>query len=316
MHTALAGLTVLVLGIVVALNARSLPVIGDGTGYAAEFSEAAGLRAGDDVRIAGVKVGRVAGIALDGASVRVSFRVSGAWLGADSTASIRLKTVLGQKYLALDPVGSEQLDPDVPIPRARTTALYDVLPAFQRLSTTIDRLDTARLSRSFQAITQAFAHTPASVRTALDGLSRLSDSVASRDAQLTHLLAGTRAASATLAGRDAEVHRLLLDGNRLLTEVQRRESAISALLEGSRRLATELSGLVSDNDRSLAPVLAQLSTLLQRDQDSLAEGIRGLAPLIRLATNLTGNGHWVDGYLCGLLPPAIGPVNEPGCFPR
>ncbi|WP_425548804.1 MCE family protein [Amycolatopsis ultiminotia] len=317
-RTALVGLTVLSLGIVVALHARDLPVIGDGTGYAAEFSEAAGLDVGNEVRIAGVKVGRVSAIALDGSSVRVSFRVSGAWLGDATTASIRLKTVLGQKYLALDPTGNGRLDPGVPIPRARTTVPYDVLPAFRQLSETVGQIDTTRLSRSFQAIAGTFARTPADVRTALEGLSRLADTVASRDAQLTHLLAATRTVSGTLAGRDAELARLLADGNRLLDEVQRRASAVSALLDGSRRLATELSGLISDNDAGLTPVLTELDRLtatLQRNQDSLAQGIRALTPLVRFATNLAGNGHWIDGYLCGLMPPALGAVDEPGCFP-
>jgi phospholipid/cholesterol/gamma-HCH transport system substrate-binding protein len=60
--------------------------------------------------------------------------------------------------------------------------------------------------------------------------------------------------------------------------------------------------------------LDQLTSLLQRNQDSLAKGIQAFAPFIRFATNLSGNGRWIDGYLCGLLPPSVGPLNEPGCF--
>ncbi|MGW4486420.1 MCE family protein [Amycolatopsis sp. NPDC004368] len=318
-RTALVGLTVLTLGVVTALNARNLPVLGDGTTYAAEFTEAAGLREGNDVRIAGVEVGRVSAVTLDGARVRVAFEVSHAWLGDATTAAIKLKTVLGQKYLALDPAGTGSLDPDVPIPSSRTTVPYDVLDAFRELSATVDGINTAQLAHSFDALATTFADTPADVRVALSGLSRLSDTLASRDAQLTSLLANTRTVSSTLADRDAEVQRLFADGNRLLAEVSRRESAISTLLDGSRRLATELSGLVADNDRTLGPTLAdldRLTSLLQRNQDSLARGVKALAPLLRLGTNLTGNGHWVDGYLCGLVLPSIGPVNEDGCFSR
>ncbi|HEY2058808.1 MCE family protein [Amycolatopsis sp. NBC_01480] len=316
-RTALIGLVVLALAFVTALNAPDLPVIGDGTTYAAEFTEAAGLQAGNDVRIAGVKVGRVSAIGLNGARVRVSFKVKGAWLGDTTGAAIKLKTVLGQKYLALDPEGSGTLDPDQPIPSSRTTVPYDLLPAFQQLSATVDNIDTGQLARSFEAITATFANTPADVRTTLGGLSRLSDTIASRDRGLTQLLANTRQVSSTLADRDAEVQRLFTDGNQLLDEVRRRESAISALLGGSRELATQLSGLIEDNDHTLGPVLTQLdqlTSLLQRNQDSLAKGIQAFAPFIRFATNLSGNGRWIDGYLCGLLPPSVGPLNEPGCF--
>jgi phospholipid/cholesterol/gamma-HCH transport system substrate-binding protein len=315
-RTALAGLTVLALGVLTALNARSLPVIGDGTTYAAEFTEAAGVSEGNDVRIAGVEVGRVSNVALRGDHVLISFRVKGAWLGDTTGAAIRLKTVLGQKYLALDPRGEGTLDPGKPIPRSRTSVPYDILAAFGELSSTVDRIDTTRLAKSFDTLSATLANTPQSVRAALTGLSRLSDTLATRDQQLATLLGNTRVVSQTLVDRDAAVRQLLEDGNQLLAEVGDREQAISSLLDGSRRLATELSGLISDNETQLGPLLTQLdqlTSMLQRNQDALAAGIRGFAPLVRLGTNLSGNGRWVDGYLCGLVLPSFGPLNEAGC---
>jgi phospholipid/cholesterol/gamma-HCH transport system substrate-binding protein len=316
-RTALVGLTALALGLVTAMNARSLPLLGDGTTYAAEFSEAAGLFEGNDVRIAGVKVGRVSDVRLRGDHVLVSFKAKGAWLGDTTGAAIRLKTVLGQKYLALDPQGEATLDPDTPIPRSRTTVPYDVLAAFGELSSTVDKIDTGRLAKSFDTLSATLANTPQSVRAALTGLSRLSDTLASRDNQLSTLLANTRTVSRTLVDRDAAVRQLLDDGNQLLDEVSRREGAITALLDGSRQLATELSGLITDNEGQLGPLLTQLdqlTSMLQRNQDALAAGIRGFAPLVRLGVNLSGNGRWIDGYLCGLLLPSFGPLNEEGCF--
>ncbi|MEV4055521.1 MCE family protein [Amycolatopsis sp. NPDC049688] len=316
-RTALAGLAVLTLGVVTALNARSLPVIGDGTTYSAEFSEAAGLAEGNDVRIAGVEVGHVSDVQLRGGHVLVSFRVKGAWLGDATTAAIRLKTVLGQQYLALDPQGADTLDPGTPIPRSRTTVPYDILAAFGRLSSTVDHIDTAQLTKSFDTLSATLANTPQSVRAALTGLSRLSDSLASRDSQLATLLSNTRVVSQTLVNRDTAVRRLLDDGNQLLGEVSSRETAISKLLDGSRQLATELSGLIAENEAQIGPVLTQLdrlTSMLQRNQDALAAGIRGLAPLVRLGTNIAGSGRFIDGYLCGLLLPSFGPLNEEGCY--
>jgi phospholipid/cholesterol/gamma-HCH transport system substrate-binding protein len=315
-RTALAGLTVLALGVVTALDARSLPVLGDGTAYSAEFTEAAGLAEGDDVRVAGVEVGRVSRVRLRGDRVLVLFRAKGAWLGEETGAAIRLKTVLGRKYLALDPRGEGPLDPGKPIPRSRTTVPYDILTAFGTLASTVDRIDTTRLAESFDTLTATLVNTPPSVRAALSGLSRLSDSLASRDSRLAALLGNTRVVSQTLVDRDAAVRRLLDDGNRLLAEVGSRETAISTLLAGSRRLATELSGLIGDNETRLGPLLTQLdqlTSLLQRNQDALAAGIRALTPLVRLGTNIAGTGRFLDGYLCGLVLPSAGPLNEEGC---
>ncbi|RSD13543.1 MCE family protein [Amycolatopsis eburnea] len=315
-RTAIAGLAVLALGVVTALNVRSLPVLGDGTTYSAEFSEAAGLFAGNDVRIAGVKVGRVTDLELSGDHVLVSFKAKGAWLGDATGAAIRLKTVLGQKYLALDPEGEATLDPGRPIPRSRTSVPYDILTAFGQLSSTVDKIDTGQLAKSFDTLSATLANTPQDVRAALTGLSRLSDSLASRDHQLATLLANTRVVSKTLVDRDAAVQRLFDDGNQLLSEVSNREQAITSLLDGSRQLATELSGLIDENEAQVGPLLTQLdqlTSMLQRNQDALAAGIKGFAPLVRLGTNIAGSGRFIDGYLCGLILPSIGPLNEEGC---
>ncbi|SEP42241.1 MCE family protein [Amycolatopsis saalfeldensis] len=316
---ALVGLAVLVLGFIAALNSDSLPIIGGGTTYSAEFSEAAGLATDNDVRVAGVKVGKVSAIKIDGASVKVSFKVKDAWLGDKTTAAIKIKTLLGQKYLSLDPQGVGTLNPDQAIPRDRTMSPFDVLDAFRGLSQTVDNINTDQLAQSFDAITQTFANTPADVKGALSGLSKLSDTIAKRDSQLSNLLANTREVSQTLVDRDAEVTKLITDGNQLLDEVSKREQAISALLDGSRQLATQLQGLVDDNDKQLDPVLTnldQLTSMLQRNQDSLAQGIAKFAPFIRVFTNTIGTGHWFDNYICGLVLPSVGPLNQEGCYSK
>ncbi|MFJ7210464.1 MCE family protein [Amycolatopsis sp. NPDC098790] len=316
---ALVGIAVLALGFIAALNSDDLPVIGGGTTYSAEFSEASGLQKDNDVRIAGVKVGKVSDIELDGASVKVSFKVKDAWLGDRTSAAIKIKTLLGQKYLSLDPQGQGSLNPGTAIPRDRTMAPYDVLDAFRGLSQTVDNIDTKQLAQSFDTISQTFANTPEDVKGALSGLSKLSDTIASRDTQLSNLLANTREVSQTLVDRDAEVQKLLTDGNKLLDELSKREDAITSLLNGSRELATQLQGLIDDNDKQLDPVLTsldQLTSMLQRNQDSLAQGIKDFAPFIRVFTNTIGNGRWFDNYICGLLLPSFGPINEEGCYTK
>lgn len=119
---ALVGLLALALLAALAYNVERLPLVGGGTTYTADFSEAAGLGDGDEVRVAGVKVGQVTGVALDGAKVKVTFKVQDAWVGDRSTAAIAIKTLLGEKYLALDPLGSRAQDPGARIPLTRTTS--------------------------------------------------------------------------------------------------------------------------------------------------------------------------------------------------
>jgi phospholipid/cholesterol/gamma-HCH transport system substrate-binding protein len=315
----IAGLVVIALALTVAMFSDDLPIIGGGTSYSAEFSEAAGLQQDDEVRVAGVKVGKVSDIELAGDRVLVTFKVKDAWVGDQSTAAIKIKNVLGQKYLALEPDGREVLDPSVPIPRHRTTAPYDVLEAFRGLAETTNAIDTTQLAQSFEVIAETFADTPDDVKGALTGLQQLSTTISSRDTQLATLLDNTRQISQTLAERDAEVVKLLQDGNLLLAEIGRRRDAISTLLDGTQALAKELTGLVEDNQEQLGPVLTsldQLTGMLQRNQDALGKGIKNMAPFIRLFNNAVGNGRWFDNYICGLLPPALGSINEEGCLGR
>jgi phospholipid/cholesterol/gamma-HCH transport system substrate-binding protein len=312
--TAIIGLLLVALVVLVAFNWPAL--FGGGTTYRAEFREAAGLRSGDMVTVAGVEAGRVNDVELAGDRVLVSFTVTDAWVGDRTSASIEIRTLLGAKTLALDPQGDAELDSDGTIPLARTSSPFDVVEAFDGLSGTLDQIDTGQLAQSLDTLADTFRDTPPEIRGALDGLSRLSTTIASRDEEIRTLLAGTHELSRTLADRNAEVEKLLKDGNLLLGELQRRREAISKLLDGTIALSEQLRGLVADNTEQLRPTLEQLdrvAALLQRNKDALGAGIRDLAVFVRLFANATGNGEWFDNYVCALLPPSVGPINPGGC---
>jgi virulence factor Mce-like protein len=305
------SLTVIAALVFLAFNAQSLPLIGGGTVYRAQFSEAAGLKPDDPVRVAGVKVGKVESLALEDGAVTVEFRVKDAFIGDRSEAAIKIETVLGAKYLALVPRGSGELDPDQPIPLDRTASPYDVVEAFADLSTTIDDIDTAQLASSFEVLAETFADTPDEVRTSLAGLARLSDTITSRDAQLQDLLSATRKVTQVLADRNGEFTQLILDSNTLLTEVQERRALIDSILTNTQELATQLSGLVTDNREALTPTLQQLSTvtdILSRNRAALAQTVNNFAPYVRVFANTLGNGRWFDSFVNDLLPTVLGSV--------
>lgn len=282
---------------------EDLPALG-GTEYQAEFSEAAGLRPDDEVRVAGIKVGEVSDVELVEERVLVTFRVGDAWIGDTTTAAIKLKTLLGRKFLALFPTGSSTLDSDTSIPLDRTVTPYDVTAAFEDLAYTAGSVDTEQLAQSFRTISDTFADSPRHVRSALDGLTALSKTISSRDDQLAELLDNTRQVTTTLAGTNDEFDKLIDDGNLLLTELASRRDAIHDLLVGTTDLATQLSGLVADNQRQLAPALSQLDIvtgILQRYTDNIDASLELAGPYFRLVNNATGSGNWIDNYICGLI---------------
>lgn len=296
---------------------QDLPVLG-GTVYEAEFSEAAGLRPDDEVRVAGIKVGEVTDVELDSESghdrVIVSFRISDAWIGDQTSAAIKIKTLLGRKFLALQPSGVTSLDPDVRIPLTRTVTPYDVTEAFEGLADTAGAIDTDQLAASFRTISDTFANSPQHVRTALDGLSALSTTISSRDQELAELLANTRQITGTLAESNDEFDLLIKDGDLLLTELSNRRDAIHALLTGTTDLAEQLSGLVDDNEDQLDPALTQLDTvtgILEKYAGKLDESLRLAGPYFRVVNNSSGSGRWIDNYICGLVEPNREPCKAP-----
>lgn len=286
-----------------AFNAANLPIIGGGTVYSAAFTEDAGLVEGNEVRIAGVKVGEVTSTSLAGNKVIVKFKIKNAWVGNQSLVSIKLKTLLGTKYLGIDSQGTAKQNPHQQIPLARTASPFDVYPVFTQLTETVQDINTAKLAQALNAISTTFTDTPSTVKPLLSGLTRLSTTISSRDAQLQTLLSAANSVTGVLADRDAQLTKLFADGSQLLDTLNQRRDEIHALLVNTSTLSTQLSGLVTDNQATIGPMLANLHSvlqILQNNQDSLDRGLQLLAPFYRVFNNAIGNGRWFDNYIQNL----------------
>ena len=302
------GILVLLMLSSTAFFLNSLPLIGAGVIYSANFSEAAGLKPDAEVRVAGVKVGNVRAVELDGDKVRVDMQVSQAWIGDQTTASIQIKTVLGQKYVALDPQGSELADPKDVIPLSRTTSPYDVIEAFSDAADQIEEVDTNQLATSMRTLSDAFSGTPADLRASLDGLTRLSVTIASRDQKVQELLEATKDTSKILADRNQEFERLINGAGQLLEELNNRQQSISRLLSSTITLSDALSGIVKDNQEQIGPTLEtlrQVIEILNDQNENLRQSLTYMAPFYRLYANVLGSGRWFDSVVTNILPPAL-----------
>ncbi|AWH96224.1 MULTISPECIES: MCE family protein [Dietzia] len=309
------GVVVILVLTMTAFSLDSLPFVGAGPKYSAHFSEAAGLTDGNEVRVAGVKVGVVTDVELDGDKVVVGFRTKDAWLGDDTRASIQVKTVLGQKYLALIPAGNGELDRSEPIPLDRTVAPYDVVTAFSSAAETLDQIDDAKLAESLDTLTDAMQASPEEFRGAVDGVARLSQTLSSRDAELRELLEATRTSSAILAERNEDFRRLIVGTGQLLGELNGRSEALKLVLASTRGLSIELRRFVAENEAEFGPTLDSLDSalaVLTDHEEELKKSIHNLAPFYRLYANLLGTGRWFDSVVTNLVPPGI---PEPPFYP-
>jgi phospholipid/cholesterol/gamma-HCH transport system substrate-binding protein len=305
------SLAVVVGLILLAFNADKLPIIGGGTTYYADFREAGGLQANDEVRIAGVRVGKVDSVGLDGDHVKVAFQIdTGAQFGTDTQAAIKVKTLLGAMYLAVEPAGPGQLPGGTEIPVSRTSSPYDVVQAFSGLARTSQKINTHRLARSMTTLADLTRNTPKSFRQALSGVSALSSNLAARNEQINTLLQNLHTVTGTLNARDQDIVRLMRDSEVLFNALDRRRQAIHNLLRSTSQLSVQLTALVRQSSGDLKPALTHLSdvvAVLNKDSDQIDQSLRLMAPFYRVFANTLGNGPWFDTYIQNMPPvPQVG----------
>jgi phospholipid/cholesterol/gamma-HCH transport system substrate-binding protein len=305
------SLVVLAVTLVAALRADDLPIIGGGDTYHAMFTEAGGLKVNDEVRIAGVRVGKVDEIELAGDEVRVSFKVDDAAdFGSDTRAAIKVKTILGSMFLALEPAGAGRLHEGATIPAARTSSPFDVVEAFEGLASTSEQIDTDQLAESLTTLADLTRNTPEEFRGALDGLSRLSSNIAAKDEQLNTLLVNLERVSTVLDERDQDIVKLMEDSDVLFRALVARREAVHDLLVSSTTLSQELTRLIDQSREDLKPALAHLENVvavLNKNEDNLDSSLRLMAPFYRVFANTLGTGPWFDTWISNFPPvPQVG----------
>jgi phospholipid/cholesterol/gamma-HCH transport system substrate-binding protein len=319
---ALVGIVVIVGLLLLALDAANISFLGGGgKTVRAYFVESSDLQKSDDVRIAGIKVGEVKAVKLATIEekgvptqvVEVTMHVtSGTTVDDASTASIRIKTLLGAMYVDIVPAGNAPLRRPIDTTGDPEATPLIVTAAFQQLSQQISQIDTTQLAESFNVLSSDFSGTSGDVASTLKGLSALSQTISSRDAALQQLLGHAQGVTTALASRDAQVTRLIDDGQTVLTLVDQQRTVIHDLLLNTVALSQQLTALVKENTGTLAPALANLKSvtdILSRDQTGLDQSIYLLAPFIRDFTNTIGNGEWFDNVVQNLSSLAT-----PGCF--
>jgi phospholipid/cholesterol/gamma-HCH transport system substrate-binding protein len=305
------SLLALALLLTAALRADDLPLIGGGDSYQAVFTESGGLKPGDEVRIAGVRVGKVDEVGLQDGRVVASFKVdSDEAFGTETRAAIKVKTLLGAMFLSLEPAGGGRLQEGATIPVERTSSPYDVVEAFEGLAGTTEKIDTDQLAEALTTMADLTRNTPEEFREALDGVTRLSANVAAKDQQINELLGNLDKVARVLDERDEDIIALMRDADVLFRALVGRREAIHDLLESTSTLSRELTLLVRQSRDDLKPALTHLENVvavLNKNEDNLDNSLRLMAPFYRVFASTLGTGPWFDTYIENMPPvPQVG----------
>ncbi len=299
----LVGLILTALLLAGALNIGKVLQLVSNTTYTADLAEAGGLRTGDDVRVAGIKVGKVDGIELKGDHVEVEFSLEDLELGDESSAVIKSDNALGSKFLSITPAGSGN---EHHIPRERTDAGFAINQELGELTTSTAEIDEDQLAESFASVSAVLAATPEEFRLALDGVGDLSNTLSTRDAELRALLEKASNVSSILADRNKDITQILSDGSLLFDELTKRRVILGNLLRNVQKATRQLTGLVRDNKVSLRPALTELkdtAALLTDYRDTLETALETTGGYIRSLGESVASGPFFQAYVANIGSP-------------
>lgn len=295
-----AGVVVLM---AVSLNYDRIPYINGMHGATAYVADAAGLNTGDEVQVAGMKVGSVRKIQLDGDKVRVHFDISTKVdLGTDTSAQIKTDSILGRRALAVFSDGRGELA-DRTIPLDRTSVPYSLTSALGDLSDTVEAMDTDSVQDALDVLSETMEQSSPEVAGAIEGITRLSQSLNKRDEAVLDLLDKAAGTTDVLGRRNEQINQLMVDGNTLFTALDLRKRALNELVTNIDTLAQQLSGVVQDNEAQLGPALDKLervSDLLIRNREDIDLGLRRIVPYSTALGEAVASGPWFNAYVVNL----------------
>ncbi|SKG69351.1 Putative MCE family protein [Mycobacteroides abscessus subsp. bolletii] len=289
-------------------------VAGATDSYTAVVSDAFGLRAGDDVRIAGVRVGRVESVDLDGDVARIAFLVQNDQrLYGNTVASVTYQNIIGQRYLGLSlgKTGSTDVLPaGSVIPLERTVPSFDVGKVLNGYAPLFSTLDPQQVDNLTNGIVASLQGDSASITALVQQSSSLTKTLAGNDRSLGDVITSLNTVAGTLAAQDTNLDSVISQTRQVVTEFNSRRpdlvSSLGTLNHAVQRLSAitdeiypDLNSLVSRQPGfskhmvSIEPQLAFLGA-------NLPLALKGLARVNSL-------GAYATGYVCDL--------NMTGFFP-
>jgi phospholipid/cholesterol/gamma-HCH transport system substrate-binding protein len=289
-------------------------VAGDTVGYSAVISDVFGLREGDDVRMAGVRVGRVETIELQGDVAKVSFVVqSDQQLLGNTVASVTYQNIVGQRYLGLSlgklgeptplAAGSE-------IPLERTDPSFDVgalLNGYEPLFSVLNPTDADNLTKG---VIESLQGDRASVVTLVDETARLTDSFAGRDAQLGEVITDLNVVVDNLAQHNDSLDEVITQTQDVVSTFDARRPELVESMGSITSVVRQLSTITDE-------VYPSLNELVVREP-GFAQHLVGIEPqlaftganlplLLKGFARITNEGAYANSYACDL--------NATGFFP-
>jgi phospholipid/cholesterol/gamma-HCH transport system substrate-binding protein len=308
-----------VLATVLTVNTLDPPLPGQTHRYSAVFTDATGVLPGSDVRIAGVRVGKVTGVAPadapDGrAAARVDFAISADQVvPADARVAVRYADLLGARYLSVLPgesgPGGAPLADGATIPLPRTEPALDLTEMLGGFKPLFDLLEPDEVNQFAAEIIAVFQGEAGTVHSLLARTVKVTQNLAAKDDVISSVLNNlTAVVDFTVAHREDFTE--LLNGLATLTHgvAEDRQQIIDAL-DATSGLASSVAQLVEtlapDLEAALGPLAGTGQTLIA-NQQAFTQVLAQTPAFLDTTTRIVDYGSWANLYICNLSINVVG----------
>jgi phospholipid/cholesterol/gamma-HCH transport system substrate-binding protein len=281
---------------------------GGTTSYDALFTDATGLLKGDDVRIAGVRVGEVDGAAVarhgDRSVARVTFNVDSDRPVAVSTrAQIRYRNLVGQRYVALsEGAGSGRvLSEHGTIPLRQTQPALDLTVLFNGFKPLFAALNPQDVNAFAMEIIKTLQGEAGDVNSLLGHTASLTSTLADRDAVIGRTIDNLNAVLGTVDERGKQLSTLISELQRFVSGLATDREAIGASLTNIANLADATAGLVQEGRPAIRADVKELGAVagnLDDNKKIVAGVLQRLPTKLDTITRTATYGSWFNFYLC------------------
>ncbi len=273
--------------------------------YAAEFVDATGVVQGDDVRVAGVKVGTVKSIEIvDRDHALVSFDVStDVAMTGQIQADIRYRNLVGQRYISLsEGIGdAAAMEPGDTIPVDRTSPALDLTVLFNGFKPLFKALSPEDVNQLSYEIVQVFQGEGGTLESLLGHTASVTSTLADRDQVIGELLDNLDSVLDHVADRDQQLSNLILSFRRLVGGLKNDRQAILGSLDSISDLSVQTAGLVKGIRPPLVEDVKQLRGFarnINRNKGELDRALNVMPIKLTKIGRTAIYGSWFNFYLC------------------
>lgn len=271
--------------------------------YRAEFRNASGLKAGDDVRISGVRVGKVESVDLEGTHAVVEFAVARDQVVYEqTTATIDFLNLLGQRYVHLEaPSHGGVLAPGATIPMDHTSEGLDLTAVFNAFKPLFEMIKPEDVNQLANEIVQALQGQGPTLRHLMSQTAALTTTLVDRDEVIGSVIDNLTVVMETMQDHRTEFRSMIHELNSLAGVVAQNRDQIGATIDGVQRMTTSFASLLASGGDSIVrdvDSLARWSASFSSVAPKIAAGLKDTQTLLLGYIKTLGMGSFLNTYVC------------------